>query len=97
MSKENHVNESILNEDIKEWQKKNRIDHMTYLPDMEVLESEVQQQVITAMEAYDYTQYTAADVRRALRHDNKTPEDFAALLSPAALPFLVEMAQCARA
>ena len=42
MSTENHVNESILNDEIKEWQKKNRIDHMTYLKGMEVLESDVQ-------------------------------------------------------
>lgn len=96
MSKENHVNESILNEEIKEWQKKNRIDHMTYLPDMEVLESDIQKQAIEAMNDYDYTCYTEADVRRALAHDNRTPEDFAALLSPAALPLLEEMAQCAR-
>lgn len=96
MSKENHVNESILNEEIKEWQKKNRIDHMTYLPDMEVLESDIQKQVIEAMNAYDYTCYAEADVRRALAHDNRTPEDFGALLSPAALPLLEEMAQCAR-
>ena len=48
------------------------------------------------MNAYDYTGYTEKDVRRALEHDNRTPEDFAALLSPAALPLLEEMAQCAR-
>ena len=96
MSTDNHVNESILNSDIKEWQKKNRIDHMAYLPGMEVLESEVQAQVIESMNAYDYTGYTEKDVRRALEHDNRTPEDFAALLSPAALPLLEEMAQCAR-
>ena len=29
-----HVNESILSEEILEDQKKNRIDHMTYLPGM---------------------------------------------------------------
>ena len=58
MSTDNHVNESILNSDIKEWQKKNRIDHMAYLPGMEVLESEVQAQVIESMNAYDYTGYT---------------------------------------
>ena len=46
MSTENHVNESILNDEIKEWQKKNRIDHMTYLKGMEVLESDVQKQVL---------------------------------------------------
>lgn len=97
MSTENHINESILNDEIKEHQKKNRIDHMTYLPDMEVLDSDVMDRVIAAMNAYDYIQYTEDDVRRALAHDNRTPEDFAALLSPAALPLLEEMAQCAQA
>ena len=96
MSTANHVNESILNEEIKELQKKNRSDHMTYLPGMEVLESGIQKQVIDSMNAYDYTRYTADDVRRALVRDMRTPEDFAALLSPAALPFLEEMAQCAQ-
>lgn len=92
-----HVNESILSEEILEEQKKNRIDHMTYLPGMEVLEdSTVQEQVINAMNAYDYNKFTAKDVRRALAHDNKTPEDFQALLSPAALPLLEEIAQAAR-
>lgn len=93
---ENHINESILSDEIKEHQKANRMDHMTYLPDMEVLESDVQERVISAMEAYDYDKYTAADVRRALNHENRTPEDFAALLSPAALPYLEEMAQAAQ-
>lgn len=96
MSKENHVNESILNAEIKEWQKKNRIDHMTYLPGMEVIESEIQEQVLSAMNTYDYNKYTEADVRRALARDSRTPEDFAALLSPAALPLLEELAQCAK-
>lgn len=63
---------------------------------VEVLESEVQAQVIESMNAYDYTIYTEKDIRRALEHDNRTPEDFAALLSPAALPLLEEMAQRAR-
>ena len=64
----------------------NRIDHMTYLPGMDILESDLMEQVVTAMEAYDYDRYTAADVRRALAHENRAPEDFAALLSPAAFP-----------
>lgn len=97
MSTENHVNESILNDEIKEWQKKNRIDHMTYLKGMEVLESDVQKQVIDAMNEYDYEKYTAKDVERALAHESRTPEDFAALLSPAALPYLEQMAQSAKA
>ena len=50
-----HFNESIVNEEILEDMKKNRIDHMKYLPDMEQLEeSDVMDQVISAMNAYDY-------------------------------------------
>ena len=96
MSAENHVNESILSDEIKEHQKKNRIDHMTYLPDMEVIPSDIMDQVVEAMNGYDYSKYAEADVRRALSRDNRTPEDFAALLSPAALPLLEEMAQAAQ-
>lgn len=90
------INESILSEEIKEHQKENRIDHMTYLQGMEVLESDIQQKVIQEMEAYDYEKYTASDVRRALAHDVCTLEDYKALLSPAAMPFLEEMAQRAK-
>ena len=70
---------------------------MTYLKGMEVLESDVQKQVIDAMNEYDYEKYTAKDVERALAHESRTPEDFAALLSPAALPYLEQMAQVAKA
>ena len=95
MAIENHINESILNEEIRERQREKRIDHMTYLPDMEVLESDIMERVLNEMEAYDYDKYTAADVRRALSHKSRTTEDFGALLSPAAAPYLEEMAQCA--
>ena len=91
-----HINESILSEEILEDQKKNRIDHMTYLPGMEDIGSDVMDQVVSAMNAYDYDKYTEADVKRALAHDIRTPEDFAALLSPAALPLLEEIAQAAQ-
>ena len=91
-----HINESILSEEILEDQKKNRIDHMTYLPGMEDIGSEIMDQVIEAMEAYDYSKYTAADVKNALAHSERTPEDFRALLSPAALPLLEEIAQAAQ-
>ena len=57
MSESNHINESILSDEIKEHQKENRIDHMTYLPGMEVLESDIMEQVITAMNDYDYDKY----------------------------------------
>ena len=70
------INESILNDEIREHQKENRIDHMTYLDDMEVLESEIQNQVISSMKNYDYNKYTAADVEIALKKDVLTPNDF---------------------
>lgn len=96
MSTENHINESILSDEIKEHQKKNRIDHMKYMPDMEVLESDILDKVLNYVGNYNYETYTEADVKRALSHERKTPEDFAALLSPAALPLLEEIAQCAK-
>ena len=60
-----HINESILSEEIKEHQKEARIDHMVYLPGMEALKSDITKQVVEAMEAYDYDSYTAEDVRYA--------------------------------
>ena len=70
-----------------------RTNHMEYMPDMEVLDSDVKDLVLQAMADYDYNTYTAADVQRALSHDTCSLEDFKALLSPAAAPFLEQMAQ----
>ena len=93
MKDKSAMNESILSEEILEDQKKNRIDHMTYLPDMEVLDSKIDQEVLARVAHYDYDAYTEADVRRALSKKNRNLEDFGALLAPAALPFLEEIAQ----
>jgi len=73
-----------------------RVDHMKYMEGMEVIESNVMDQVISKMEAYDSEKYTAHNVLRALKKDVLDIEDFAALLSPAALPFLEEMAKRAK-
>ena len=73
-----------------------RKNHMEYLLGMEVIESDVCANVMAQMNSYDYSKYTAADVKAALEHDNCTIEDFKALLSPAAEPFLEQMAQRAR-
>ncbi|MEG0508261.1 MAG: 2-iminoacetate synthase ThiH [Eubacterium sp.] len=75
---------------------KKRIDHMTYLPGMEDIGSEILDRVIEDMEACDFGSYTGEDVRQALDAERLTPQNFAALLSPAALPFLEEMAQKAQ-
>ena len=96
VKKDLHINESILSDEIREDQKKNRTNHMEYMPDMEVLDSDIDKQVIAAMNNYDYDKYTAKDVENAINAVNRTPEDFAALLSPAALPYLEQMAQAAK-
>ena len=69
-----------------------RTDPMEYFPDMEQIHSDVKGRVMAAMHAYEPERYTAIDVRRALDHERVTIEDFQALLSPAAKPFLEEMA-----
>ena len=73
-----------------------RKSHMEYLPGMEVIESDVCSNVMAQMQSYDPSAYTPRDVRAALEHGTCTIEDFKALLSPAAEPFLEEMAQKAR-
>lgn len=73
-----------------------RKDPMEYLPGMEKIESEICEKVISQMKAYDASKYTPRDVRMALEHETCTVEDFKALLSPAAEPFLEQMAQRAR-
>lgn len=70
-----------------------RTNHMEYMEGMEVIDETIRNTVIERMNQYDYNSYTAEDVRRALDNDRRGPEDFAALLSPAAEPFLEEMAQ----
>lgn len=75
----------------------NRTNHMEYLPDMEQIDSDIKDKVIEAMNDYEPDKYTENDVRQALEHETKTIEDFKALLSPAALPFLEDIAQQAQA
>ncbi len=73
-----------------------RTDPMTYLPGMEQIDSDIRRWVLSHMEAFNPDDYTADDVRAALSRTRCSIEDFAALLSPAAEPFLEQMAQRAR-
>ena len=63
---------------------------------MEQIDSNIRDMVLSQMNAYDPSQYTAKDVRAALEHETCSIEDLKALLSPAAKPFLEEMAERAR-
>lgn len=69
-----------------------RSNHMEYMEGMEQISSDIMEKVLGEMKSYDYDQYTDADVRRALASERCSVEDFKALLSPAALPHLEEMA-----
>ena len=52
-----------------ETDRSSRKNHMEYLPDMEKIESDVCQQVMTQMNSFDYSVYTARDIRTALTHE----------------------------
>ncbi len=73
-----------------------RQNHMEYLPGMEKISSDVCANVMEQMNSFDYSKYTAEDVKAALARETCSIEDFKALLSPAAEPFLEQMAQRAR-
>lgn len=73
-----------------------RANHMEYMEGMEQISSDIMEKVLEQMEGYTYEDYTGEDVKRALMHETCSIEDFKALLSPAALPYLEEMAQKAK-
>lgn len=70
-----------------------RTDHMKYTEGMEQIDHTVMDKVINAMNEFDYESFTADDVKAALAKPILSPWDFQALLSPAAEPFIEEMAQ----
>ena len=73
-----------------------RTNHMEYMEGMEQISPKIREKTLAAMEDYDYSKYTARDVQMALAHETCSVEDFKALLSPAAAPFLEQMAQKAK-
>ena len=70
-----------------------RTNHMEYMEGMQIIESDIKDKVLKAMDEFDYNAYTASDVERALSHESCTIEDFKALLSPAGAPYLEQMAR----
>lgn len=81
---------------IKEHNAEERCDHMTYMDDMEQIPHEILDKVVEEIESYRAEDYTASDVIRAIESDSCSLEDFKALLSPAAEPFLEQIARKAR-
>lgn len=81
---------------IKEHNADERCDHMTYMDDMEQIPNEILDKVVAEINSYRAEDYTASDVIRAIESDRCSLEDFKALLSPAAEPFLEQIARKAR-
>lgn len=73
-----------------------RTDHMQYMEGQEQINSDILKKVLAQMDSFDPDSYTGADVVRALQKNSIGIEDFKALLSPAAEPFLEQMAEKAR-
>ncbi|HEX2925439.1 MAG TPA: 2-iminoacetate synthase ThiH [Ruminiclostridium sp.] len=71
----------------------NKTNHMEYQDGMEAIDSTIMDQVLELAGEYDYKRYTGRDVERALMKSRLSIEDYAAILSPAALPYLEDMAR----
>lgn len=71
-------------------------DPMVYQPQMQQLDSHMFEAVQEAMVAFEQVVYTEADVKAALRKQTCSVQDYAALLSLAAEPFLEQMAEKAK-
>ena len=66
---------------------------MQYQEGMEILDSDMLDRVLEETKDYDPGRYRPRDVVAALKKDVLSPDDFAALLSPAAESYLEQMAQ----
>ncbi len=69
---------------------------MKYMPHMEQLDHSMMDELLAEVNAVDFTAFTEHDVRHALDQEYLSFSDFAALLSPAALPMLEIIAQKAQ-
>ncbi|MBQ8151395.1 MAG: 2-iminoacetate synthase ThiH [Firmicutes bacterium] len=74
-----------------------RSSHMDYMDDMDRIESDVMDKVLKEMKSYEPGSYSESDVIRALNSRVCGIPEFKALLSPAAAPFLEQMAARAKA
>lgn len=69
---------------------------MQHSDEMEAIDSDLMEHVLSLAEAYNYNEYKSNNVKLALSKDVLSIEDFAALLSPAAAGCLEQMAQKAK-
>jgi len=69
---------------------------MLYMENMEIIDSNIMDKVLEKTERYDPGRFTEDDVRKAIRKDILTLEDYGALLSPAADGLLEDIARKAK-
>lgn len=89
-------NASIYDAQAQKYAQSCKSDHMQYLPDMEIIDSDLLEQVAAARNKCQWEQYTIEDVQRALSREKRSIEDFKALLSPATLNCLEDIAAAAQ-
>ncbi|MDE6087388.1 MAG: radical SAM protein, partial [Oscillospiraceae bacterium] len=73
-----------------------RTDPLAYQSGQEQIQSDIYEKVMSHVRDYQAKTYTGLDVQRALQHETKSVADLKAMLSPAAEPFLEQMAEQAR-
>ena len=93
---DNFFNTTIYNEESRQKAQNLVNDYMEYQEGMEVLDSTLLEQVQALRADFQPENFTEADVRKALSNSKRTLADFGALLSPAALPLLEELAIAAQ-
>ncbi|AEY67137.1 2-iminoacetate synthase ThiH [Clostridium sp. BNL1100] len=70
-----------------------KTNHMEYQNGMEAIDSNIMNQVLSLTSEYDYSRYTDGDVEKVLMKSRLSIDDYGAVLSPAAAPFLEYIAR----
>ncbi len=63
-----------------------------YYPDMDIIQSDIEQKIKNILDKTNFEKYTKNDVKQAIKNESCTIEDFCALISPAAKDFIEEIA-----
>ncbi len=67
-----------------------------YYPDMEIIDSDIENLILNTIKDCDFDKYTNEDIDTALKKEYLDIEDFKALISPMGLMRLEDLAKCAK-
>lgn len=73
-----------------------KINHMQYLSHQEAINSDIMNIILEEWQNADFSSFNSDDVLAAISHDNRDLNDLKALLSPAAAPFLEQIAMASK-